>query len=74
MTSERPAPATDRARIEPHTTMAEVLQRSPGAPAVLMRFHIGGCSLCGFDPADPVEKVAADNGVPVDVLLAALNG
>lgn len=56
------------------TTMREAMGRDPNLPVVLMGFHIGGCSLCGFEPEDTIAKVAEDNGVPVDQLLAAMNG
>ena len=56
------------------TTMVEAMAADPNLPVVLMRFHIGGCSLCGFEPEDTIAKVAEDNGVPVERLLAALNG
>ena len=53
--------------------MADVLARDLNAPVVLMRYHIGGCSMCGFEPDDTVQQVADDNGVPVQVLIEALN-
>ena len=56
------------------TTMAEALAADPNLPVVLMQFHIGGCSLCGFDAEDTIAKVAEDNGIPLGRLLDALNG
>ena len=56
------------------TTMADAIRRDPNLPVVLMRFHVGGCSLCGFEPDDTIAQVAEDNGIPLDVLLAAING
>jgi len=56
------------------TTMREAMERDPNLPVVLMGFHIGGCSLCGFEPEDTIAKVAEDNGVPMDRLLGAMNG
>ena len=66
---------TDRpgADLTPETKMGDAIRNNPNLPVVLMRFHIGGCSLCGFEPEDTIEKVAADNGVPVEELLAAMN-
>lgn len=56
------------------TTMLEVLTADPSLGMVLMRdFHLGGCSHCGFNPHDSVEAVAAQNGIPTERLLAALN-
>ena len=61
------------ARFAPDTTMSEAMARDPGLSAVLMRFHIGGCTMCGFEPEDTIAKVAEDNGVPTERLLAAMN-
>lgn len=55
------------------TKMAEAMAADPNLPVVLMQFHIGGCSMCGFEDGDTIEQVAEDNGVPVDRLLEALN-
>ena len=55
------------------TTMDEAMAADPNLPVVLMKFHIGGCSLCGFEPGDTIAKVAEDNGIPVDRLLEAMN-
>jgi len=57
-----------------NNTMLEVLTADPSLGMVLMRdFHLGGCSHCGFNPHDTIEQVAAQNGIPTDRLLAALN-
>ncbi len=56
------------------TLMGDAMARDPNLPVVLMQFHIGGCSLCGFEPDDTIAKVAEDNGVPLDRLLGAMNG
>ena len=55
------------------TTMADAVAADPNLPVVLMNFHIGGCSLCGFEPNDSIAKVAEDNGVPLERLLEAIN-
>ena len=55
------------------TRMEDAIRQDPNLPVVLMRFHVGGCSLCGFEPDDTIGKVADDNGIPLDRLLAALN-
>lgn len=65
--------AGQRAPITGDTRMDEALRRDPNLPMVLMRFHIGGCSMCGFEPSDTVARVAEDNGVPLNDLLDALN-
>ncbi|MBI5852735.1 MAG: hypothetical protein HZB39_17120 [Planctomycetes bacterium] len=72
---QNPTPTTARkdGPFSTQTTMAEVLRRDASLRMVLMRFHIGGCSHCGFDQNDSIEQVATDNGVPVADLLGALN-
>jgi hypothetical protein len=55
------------------TRMGDAIRNDPDLPMVLMRFHIGGCSMCGFEQNDTVEEVAEANGVPLEDLLAALN-
>lgn len=55
------------------TKMGDAMRADPDLPVILMRFHIGGCSLCGFEESDTIEKVAADNGVPLHELLDAMN-
>jgi len=56
------------------TTMLEALTADPSLGMVLMRdFHLGGCRNCGFNPHDSIEQVAAQNGIPTERLLAALN-
>ena len=42
--------------------MAEVLRVFPGAQRALFRkYHIGGCSSCGFDPNETLGQVCARN-------------
>ena len=46
------------------TTMREVLEAFPGAQRALMRrYHIGGCSSCGFAPEDRLGDVLAKHNV-----------
>lgn len=45
-------------------TMAEILERFPGARrALFQRFHIGGCSSCGFEASDSLRSVLAKHHV-----------
>ena len=69
-----PSKTPDGGRFTPQTTMQEAMATDPNLPVVLMQFHIGGCSLCGFEPEDTIAKVAEDNGVLLDHLLGAMNG
>src|SRR5687768_14623270 len=48
--------------IDPNTTMRELLERYPGAQRALFRkYHIGGCSSCGFQPEETLAEVCARN-------------
>jgi rhodanese-related sulfurtransferase len=43
--------------------MREVLEKFPGAQRALFRkYHIGGCSSCGFQPTETLAEVCARNG------------
>ena len=43
--------------------MREVLENFPGAQrALFRRYHIGGCSSCGFSPDETLEQVCVRNG------------
>src|SRR5262245_37964745 len=55
----------------PQSTMREVLENYPGAQrALFRRYHIGGCSSCGFQPTETLEQVCARNqGLAVDEVL-----
>ena len=48
--------------IDPNTTMQELLRAYPGAQRALFRkYHIGGCSSCGFQPAETLAQVCERN-------------
>ena len=50
-------PAT--AKITKRSTMEQVLEAYPSAQrALFLRFHIGGCNSCGYEPKDILEEVA----------------
>lgn len=52
------------ANITAESTMAEVLQAFPGAQRALMRkYHIGGCSSCGFQPTERLGDVLKRHNV-----------
>lgn len=54
--------------LDPHLTMAELLTLYPGAQRALFRkYHIGGCSSCGFRPEETLAEVCARNDrLPVE--------
>ncbi|MEO6969679.1 MAG: rhodanese-like domain-containing protein [Chthoniobacterales bacterium] len=50
------------AAIDPNITMRELLEQFPGAQrALFRRYHIGGCSSCGFAPEETLPGVCARN-------------
>jgi len=50
--------------IDGNSRMYEVLEAFPGAQRALMRrYHIGGCSSCGFAPEDRLGDVLAKHNV-----------
>jgi rhodanese-related sulfurtransferase len=50
------------ATIDPNITMRELLGQFPGAQRALFRkYHIGGCSSCGFAPDETLVGVCARN-------------
>ena len=52
--------------------MSAVLEKFPGAQrALFRRYHIGGCSSCGFQPTETLAEVCARNGdLPVTEVFA----
>src|SRR6202012_1654971 len=49
--------------VDPQSPMSAVLERFPGAQrALFRRYHIGGCSSCGFQPTETLAQVCARNG------------
>ncbi len=57
--------------IDPEITMRELLERYPGAQrALFRRYHIGGCSSCGFAPEETLAAVCRRNeSLPVDEVI-----
>lgn len=46
-----------------NSPMRDVLENFPGAQrALFRRYHIGGCSSCGFSPEETLAQVCARNG------------
>jgi rhodanese-related sulfurtransferase len=58
--------------ISADSPMSAVLAAFPGAQrALFRRYHIGGCSSCGFQPTETLAQVCARNGnLEVDQVLA----
>jgi len=50
--------------ITPDTTMEEILRTYPSAQrALFQRYHVGGCSSCGFQPTDTLAQVCKDHNL-----------
>lgn len=60
--------------VTPRSTMQEILEAFPGAQRSLFRrYHIGGCSQCGFQPTETLEQLCQRNGsLNVDEVLASI--
>jgi rhodanese-related sulfurtransferase len=57
------SPEPDSINIAETTRMSEVLRAFPGAQRALFRkYHIGGCSSCGFGLNETLGEVCARNG------------
>src|SRR5277367_5734924 len=65
------SPTTNTESIGPQTPMSEVLAVYPGAQRALFRkYHVGGCSSCGFQPTETLAHVCArNNNLNVDEVL-----
>lgn len=49
--------------MSPASPMQDVLAEFPGAQrALFRRYHIGGCSSCGFQPTETLTELCARNG------------
>ena len=55
---------TSQPTITPEMTMEEILGQVPSAQrALFQRYHVGGCSSCGFEPSDTLAKVCKDHNM-----------
>lgn len=54
-------------------TVGEAMALHPHAAHVFASFHLGGCSHCEISAHETIAQVCEGYGVPVDVLLEALN-
>ncbi len=69
---ERPVPAA-AAALTVESSLEQILAAVPGAQRTMHdKFHIGGCSSCGFDPKETLASVAARNRRDPKVVLAVL--
>jgi rhodanese-related sulfurtransferase len=55
---------TTTATITPDMTMEQILAIAPAAQrALFQRYHVGGCSSCGFQPTDTLAQVCKDHNI-----------
>src|SRR5438128_5457571 len=63
----KPAPSTDPKDLSGAWTMQQVTTVFPSAQrALFQKYHVGGCSSCGFQPADTLATVAMNHGLDVN--------
>lgn len=56
--------STSSLSITPSMTMEQILQVAPAAQrALFQRYHVGGCSSCGFQPSDTLAQVCKDHNI-----------
>jgi len=55
-------------------TVAEAMNIHPRAREVFAGYHLGGCSHCAISEFETVKQVCEGYGVPVEILLDALEG
>src|SRR5262249_58630083 len=69
---ERKAPvSTDPKDLSGAWTMDQVTTVFPSAQrALFQKYHVGGCSSCGFMPHDTLDKVSRDHGLETDKVVA----
>jgi len=63
---------TSLPNLNPESSLQEVLAAYPGARRALFRkYHIGGCSSCGFAPGETLAQLCTRNGnLNVDEVIA----
>jgi rhodanese-related sulfurtransferase len=63
----KPAWTPDPAQLSGGWTMEQVTAVFPAAQrALFRRYHVGGCSSCGFQPTDTLNAVAANHGLDIN--------
>ena len=61
--------------IRSSNTMEEILSAYPSAKLGLFRrYHVGGCTACGYQPTDTLEQVIADHNIsdPLESVIACI--
>jgi rhodanese-related sulfurtransferase len=56
--------STSQIQIRASMTMEEIMAAAPAAQrALFQRYHVGGCSACGFQPTDTLAQVCKDHNI-----------
>lgn len=56
--------STTQPTITPDMTMERILELVPAAQrALFQRYHVGGCSSCGFQPTDTLAQVCKERNI-----------
>jgi hybrid cluster-associated redox disulfide protein len=66
-------PIEAKPRFSGDMTVGQALQLHPRAREVFSGFQLGGCSHCAISEFETVEQICTGYGVPLDMLLDALN-
>ena len=62
--------STDPKDLSPGWTMEQVTKIFPSAQrALFQKYHVGGCSSCGFQPVDTLASVAMNHGLDVNEVI-----
>src|SRR5215510_9463408 len=63
----KPVVSTDPKDLSGAWTMQQVTTVFPSAQrALFQKYHVGGCSSCGFQPADTLGTVAMNHGLDIN--------
>ena len=75
MTPTPPPTSTDPKDLSGAWTMEQVTTVFPSAQrALFQKYHVGGCSSCGFQPADTLGTVAVNHGLDVNEVVDFVKG
>ena len=70
----KPAASTDPKYLSGAWTMQQVTTAFPSAQrALFQKYHVGGCSSCGFQPADTLGAVAMNHGLDVNEVVEQIH-
>src|ERR1043166_7631935 len=66
----KPVTSTDPKDLSGDWTMQQVTSVFPSAQrALFQKYHVGGCSSCGFQPTDTLGTVAVNHGLDVNEVI-----